>query len=55
MMLHDPVFFTDYSNLAKARSCPGANSQAKQWEIRRHSIEFQNITTSVCAKIFHIK
>jgi hypothetical protein len=25
------------------------------WEIRRHAIEFQNITASMSPKIFHIK
>jgi hypothetical protein len=55
MMLQEPVFFTDCSNLAKATAAPGANSQATLREIRRHAIKVQNITAAMSARIFHIK
>jgi hypothetical protein len=40
--------------LAKAAAALGANDHAMLWEIKRQAIEFQNITSSMSARIFHI-
>jgi hypothetical protein len=50
----NPGFFTYCSNLEKAATAPGATDQTMLWEIRRHAIEFQNVTLSLQPRIFHI-
>jgi hypothetical protein len=54
MNLSNPMFFTYFPNLAKAVADPGAADQSMLWKIRRHAIEFQNITLPLQPRIFHI-
>jgi glutathione S-transferase len=54
LLLQGPIFFTDNLSLAKAAAAPGARDHAMLWEIRRQSIQFQELTQSLKAKIVHV-